>query len=541
LLGLFLVFLVLPLGWRPLWIPDESRYAEIAREMLASGDWIVPHLLGMDYFEKPVGGYWTTAIAQRLLGENLFASRLPLALATALSALTVGLLAHRLWQDRRKTQIAVLMYLSFALVAGTSLYITLDPQLTCWLNLALLAFYAATTAPDRKRRLGAWVLVGVACGLAFLTKGFLAWLLPVLVALPYMLWRRRLAELLAYGPVAVAVALLVAAPWSLAVHQQAPDFWNFFFWNEHIRRLSAADAQHGQPVWYYLPVLLAGCLPWSGLLPQAMRRAAAQLRDPRIGFLVIWLAFPLAFFTAASGKMPAYVLVCFTPLALLLAHGVAEELDAGRAGWFRSNAAVNAAIALIALAGVLLARQRGLYAPEDRLAWLLALAIALVWLLLALAQWWRPLRWWELAALPLWLLWACMPWLLTQDQIDSKEPSAFIRAHLDTLAKADILVGNDVGLSANLAWELKRIDIVVYARPGELEYGLRTPAGAGGFVAREEISNWLAIARRRGSVALALRVDSAEDPDLKALPAGAAQFYLRNKLALVFYPRVSAP
>jgi 4-amino-4-deoxy-L-arabinose transferase len=541
LLGLFLLFVVLPLGWRPLWIPDESRYAEIAREMLAGGNWVVPHLLGLHYFEKPVAGYWTTALAQWLLGENLFASRLPLVLGTALSALTVGLLAQRLWHDARKTQIAVLMYLSFALVAGTALYITLDPQLTCWLNLALLAFHAATTAPNWRGRLLAWTLVGAACGLGFLTKGFLAWLLPVLVALPYMLWQRRLPELLRFGPLAVAVALAVAAPWALAVHQQAPDFWNFFFWNEHIRRLSAADAQHGQPVWYYLPVVLAGCLPWSGLLLPAMRRAVAQMRDPRVGFLVIWLAFPLVFFTAASGKMPAYVLVCFTPLALLLAHGVTEELDGGRAGWFRANAAVNAAIALIGMAGVLLARQRGMYGPEDQVAWLLALAIAGVWLLFALAQWWRPLRYWELAALPLWLLWACLPQLLTQNQIDSKEPSSFIRAHLDTLRKADILVGNDVGLSANLAWELKRTDIVVYARPGELEYGLRTPAGAGRFVAREEIANWLAHARRRGSVALALRVDSTDDPDLKALPQGAMQFEVRNKLVLVFYSQVGAP
>ena len=90
LLLLFVLFVLVPLGLRPMWIPDESRYAEIAREMLESGNWVVPTLLGMHYFEKPVAGYWFTAFSQAVLGENLFASRLPAALATGLSAIVAG-------------------------------------------------------------------------------------------------------------------------------------------------------------------------------------------------------------------------------------------------------------------------------------------------------------------------------------------------------------------------------------------------------------------------------------------------------------------
>lgn len=541
LVGLFLLFVLLPLGLRPLWIPDESRYAEIAREMLASGNWVVPQLLALPYFEKPVAGYWFTAASQALFGQNLFASRLPVALATALSAVVVGVLAQRMWQDTRKTRIAVFVYLSAAMVSGMALYITLDPQLACWLNLAMLAFHAATTTQLARRRLAAWALLGAACGMAFLTKGFIAWLLPVLVAAPYMVWQRRLGELLRYGPLAVLVAVAVAAPWALAVHRQAPDFWNFFFWNEHIRRFAAADAQHHQPFWFYLPVLLLGCLPWTGLLVQALGRAWAQKRDPRVGFLLIWLLAPLAFFTLTRGKLPAYILPCFAPLALLLAHALTEQLDRARSGWFRTNAGINAAIGVLGLIGLVVGRQRGTFGPEDQVAWLIGVAIGLGWSLVALVQWRRPLRYWELSALPLWLAWACLPALLTRGQIDSKEPSLFIRAHLDTLRRADMLLGNDVGLSANLAWDLRRTDIIAYGNKGELEYGLATAAGAGRFVPRAEIAAWIASARQRGSVALVLRVAAAADRDLAALPEGATERDRRNRLALVFYPRLGAP
>jgi 4-amino-4-deoxy-L-arabinose transferase len=541
LLGLFLLIIVVPLAVRPLWIPDESRYAEIAREMLQGGDWVVPRLLGLPYFEKPVAGYWFTALSQSLFGANLFAARLPVALATALSALTVGMLAHRMWGDDRKTWMAVFVYLSSGLVTGMSLYITLDPQLALWLNLALLAFHAAVHASSAGRRLGAWSLMGAACGMAFLTKGFIGWLLPLLVAGAYMAWQRRLRELFRWGPVAVLVAAGVAAPWSLAVHRQAPDFWNFFFWNEHVRRFAAPNAQHGEPVWFYIPVLALGCIPWLGLAVPAMRRAWEARSNSDVGFLLIWLLLPLAFLSLARGKLPTYVLPCFTPLALLLAHALGEELGKGTAGRLRSVAVVNTVLGAAGLLGLAWARSRGIYSPLDGTAWLLAVGIGVAWLSAAIVQWRRPSRYWFLAALPPLLFWAGLPALLTQDQMDSKQPSPFIQAHIRTLRMADKLLGNDVGLSANLAWELKRSDIVAYSGRGELDYGLATAEGQGRFVSREAICTWIAAARHAGSVAFVLRVTGPDDPDLAALPEGASEQAVRNRLALVFYPRIAPP
>ncbi len=125
--------------------------------------------------------------------------------------------------------------------------------------------------------------------MGLMTKGFLALMLPVLIALPYMIWQRRFGELVRYGLVAVAVAALVSVPWALAVHYREPDFWRFFFWHEHIRRFAAGeDAQHARPWWFYLPLLFASTLPWALLLPSTLLRTWRETRsENRLPRLVV--------------------------------------------------------------------------------------------------------------------------------------------------------------------------------------------------------------------------------------------------------------
>ena len=154
------------------------------------------HFLGLRYFEKPVAGYWMIALGQAVFGENLFGVRIASFVATALSVLLAYLLARRLWRDPRTSLACALLYASFGLIAGQSGYANLDPQFTFWVNLSLVALWHALDAGSRRALLG-WTLLGLACGMGFLTKGFLAWLLPVLVALPYMLWQRAGASCLA--------------------------------------------------------------------------------------------------------------------------------------------------------------------------------------------------------------------------------------------------------------------------------------------------------------------------------------------------------
>ena len=159
--------------------------------MLLSGDWVAPHFMGIRYFEKPIAGYWLIAIGQAVFGDNLFGVRIASALSTGLSVLLAYLITRRMWNDPRKSFAAALLYMSFGLIAGQAGYSNLDPQFTLWVNLSLVALWFALDGRTTRERLLAWAGLGVACGMGFMTKGFLAWLLPVLIALPYMIWQRR--------------------------------------------------------------------------------------------------------------------------------------------------------------------------------------------------------------------------------------------------------------------------------------------------------------------------------------------------------------
>lgn len=535
----FVLFILLPLGGHGLWIPDETRYAQIAQGMLHSGDWVAPHLLGLRYFEKPVAGYWLIAAAQALVGENLFGVRLASALASAASTLLVALFAHRLWRDPRRTGAAALLYLSCGLIAVQAGYSNLDPQFTLWVDLGLLALWLAFEAGSRQARLGGWALLGGACALGFLTKGFLAWLLPVLVALPYALWQRRWGALLRYGPLAVGVAVLLALPWALAVHLREPDYWSFFFWHEHIRRFAGEDAQHNGPLWFFVPVLLAGSLPWTLLVLPGLRRAWQQRRERRHGFLLLALLLPFLFFSLSRGKMTSYVMPCFLPLALLLADALIAALEQGRLRLLRANGALNLALGallLLALAGLQLTRPQ--YHDEPLKVALMAL-LGLAWVACGALQLARPERCWAAPALAMWLLVALLPTALPRQLLNSKMPDQFVAAHLAELRGARHLLSNDLGAAFALAWRLQRSDVTLLNTAGELKYGLAQPEGAGRSLAPEQLADWLAQSRRDGPVGVLMRLNGAQDEDELALLPTQAVRYREGRLVLLLIPQAA--
>ncbi len=538
----YIVLYIIPLNLRPLWIPDETRYAEISREMIASGNWIVPHLLGLRYFEKPIAGYWFNAIAQLLFGHTDFAVRFAQAGFTGLSALLIFWFAHRLWDSERKAVAAVLIYLSSLLVVSVGTYAVLDAMLTFWMNLAMVTFYLAAVTTTQRGRILAYAALGLACGLGFLTKGFIALAIPVIVAVPYMLYQRRFLELIQYGPIAIVVAAALSLPWSLRINALDPDYWHYFFWIQHIKRFASQHAQHMEPFWYYLPILAVGMLPWIGLVPAALRRgwrAAGQRRDYL--YLLAWVVLPVAFFSIAKGKLPTYILPCFAPLAMLTAAGAIDRLndpDSGPA--FRINGLINllfgmgCAVTLLILSQLAVPGHRPLFQPGQTLALTLAVAIFLSWGLIGLVQLARPTRQWLLAALCLCPLMYLLPFALPLSVVNSKMPRVFIAAHRATLAQAGTILSNDVGVAAAIAWALKRTHIDMFANKGELGYGLGYADARSRFVARADFPQWLARTRRRGSVVLFLRNRSAAY--IKGLPA-ADDSVSRGKFTLLVYRR----
>ena len=535
----FVVFYLLPLMIHGLWIPDETRYAQIGQDMLHSGNWVAPHFMGLRYFEKPIAGYWMIAIGQAVFGDNLFGVRIASALSTGLSVWLVWLIAGRLWRDPRKRFASTLIYMSFGLVAGQAGYANLDPQFTFWVNLSLVAVWFAFDSSTRRARLCAWAVLGLACGMGFMTKGFLAWLLPVLIAVPYALWQRRIKEVLSYGPLAILVAVAICLPWALAIHHQEPDFWQFFFWNEHIRRFSAADAQHTQPWWFYLPILLAASLPWAALLPNTLIDACKQRREPVTGFLLLWLLLPLAIFSLSKGKLPTYIMPCLLPLALLMGHAVVSWREQAKGRILRINGLLNVLLAVAGLVGLAyLQLSRAVYSNTEVFSLSLAYIVLLSWLLSNALQALRPLLLWAAPAVGMGVLVALLPAAMPGVIVNSKMPDQFIAEHVQELSQAGTLLSNDLGAASALSWRLGRPEITLYNTTGELKYGLGYADSAGRQVDMDNIDRWMKEARLRGSVGVVMRVHSAlETHEVELLPQGGKR-YERGDLAIFIFPKV---
>ncbi|MET0847003.1 MAG: lipid IV(A) 4-amino-4-deoxy-L-arabinosyltransferase [Pseudomonas sp.] len=535
LLGILLLAYLLPLSSHGLWIPDETRYAHISQGMLLSGDWVTPHFMSLRYFEKPAAGYWMIAAGQALFGQNLFGVRFASALSTGLSVILCFLIARRLWNEPRKSFACALLYMSLTVIAGAAGYANLDPQFTFWVNLSLVALWFALDSARRGPRLIGWAVVGLACGMGFLTKGFLAWLLPVLIALPFMIWQKRWRELLIYGSLAIIVALAVSLPWALAVHAREPDYWRFFFWHEHIRRFAGDDAQHDAPWWFYLPLLVAFSLPWAALLPSALRQAWQTRGQAAIGFLLLWLLAPLLFFSLSNGKLPSYILPCLLPLALLLGHLLADRLKLEQGRVLGINGLLNVLLGLTALFSlVYLQLQKPIY--DHELHNLVLVFIGLIgWIMANLLQAFRPLQCWAAPAFGSLLLIGLLPAGLPDSVVANKMPDQFIREHARELGQTDRLLSNDLGAAAALAWRLKRPDVALYNTIGELKYGLAYPDSVRQRVDPEQVQQWMRNARQNGSVGVVMRVKGADElQEIERLPKDGKRYEQGNLVILIF-------
>ena len=315
---------------RDLFHPDEGRYAEIAREMVATGDWVTPRLNDLKYFEKPPLQYWATAAAYIAFGEHAWTARLWPALLGFLGLVTV-LFAGRALFDLRTGVHAALILASSLLYVVFSQVVTLDMGLTFFLSASLYGFLLAlrtglTTHWVRIWLLCAWLMTAM----AVLSKGLIGVLLPALTLLVYVAIHRdwRLLRTVLWLPGIVAFIAIVA-PWFVLVQLRNPEFFDFFFIGEHFRRYLLPDHKRPGAWYYFLPIVLAGAMPWSTLilssLPFAWRRQQAEHSRIHVDrFLVLWVVVIVGFFSLSSSKLPGYILPVFPALALLAARWSAQ-------------------------------------------------------------------------------------------------------------------------------------------------------------------------------------------------------------------------
>jgi 4-amino-4-deoxy-L-arabinose transferase-like glycosyltransferase len=367
------------LAERPLFDPDEGRYAEIPREMLSGGDWVIPHLNALVYLEKPPLQYWLTALSFRAFGENEFAARLCTGLAGYLSLATVFLLGRKLWGFDAGVR-ALLFTSASTLFVLLGHQLTLDMLLSFCSTAALGAFLMAQSRRGESWR--AWMLgCWAAMALAVLTKGLIGVLIPAATSCVYVLWQRDWTLLrrlnLRWG---LPLFTAIAAPWFVLAARANPQFLKFFFVREHFQRFLTPIEHRTQPWWFFAPVLVVGIMPW---LPQAARALAVPFaeRAPRGQFdaprlLWIWSVFVLIFFSCSDSKLIPYILPAVPALALLCASRTAGDS--------RGSLLAGALLSLASCAGVLV-YVSGRWGSIDARALLLLIRPTLVWTCVLLA------------------------------------------------------------------------------------------------------------------------------------------------------------
>ncbi len=353
---------------RPMVAVDEFRYAEIAREMRVSGDWVTPRLAGVRYFEKPIFGYWAIAGAQTCFGDNAFAARFPGAAAALLTAFLLVFSASRLGASEDCAHLAGAAYLACGMVFGVATTAVLDSLLSGFTAGTLFFFLLAL---EGRSRSWLWLLLcGASMGFAFLTKGFLAFAVPGLTVAAYLLWLRRWKAFVTLPWLPLIACIGVVLPWAWLIHRAEPDFWRYFFWEEHVQRFFGDKAwQHPQPFWILFPVLIGGAFPAMLFAVDALWRKRVWkelLPLPMVRFSLCGVVLPLLFFSLSRGKLATYVMPCFAPLALLIALLAGQTMQRGNAPvwhWVRRSLfwllGIASCIALVAAVGVAVAGRFG--------------------------------------------------------------------------------------------------------------------------------------------------------------------------------------
>jgi 4-amino-4-deoxy-L-arabinose transferase-like glycosyltransferase len=313
------LLVVVGLGWglgtAPLGDQDEGRNGEVAREMAETGDYVLPHLNGLPYIDKPVLSFAATAAVMELLGPTELAARSVPFVCSLATALLVGICAGR-WFGREAGWVAGIVALTAPLPLAFSRIVILDAVLALLVTSSLLAFLAAVEARADRRPDRVWTLLAwAAIGLGILTKGPVALAVPLMVAAPYALWRR--ASWAVWNPLGPLLAAAIVTPWVWFMEDRLPGYLRYVAITETWQRVSSDELRRTQPWWYFLAIAGVGFFPWWPLAVGRSRNAGD--RRPRRVFAALWLAIPLVFFSLSKSKLPQYILPLMPSVALLVA------------------------------------------------------------------------------------------------------------------------------------------------------------------------------------------------------------------------------
>lgn len=365
--------------------PDEPRYAQVAREMLARHEFTTPILYGQPWLEKPVLYYWRAMFAFRMFGVHDWVARLPSAtFATAM----VAIIYFHMRRFRAGAQLnAALITASAAVVLGFARGASPDIQLAAPFAIGMLGWIAWHDTGKKFWLVDFYFFMAIGT----LAKGPVAPVLAGMVVVVFAAVRRdwRLVLRTLWFP-GVALYCILVLPWYVSVYLANPDFFRVFIVEHNLARYTSNMFHHPQPFWYYLPVLLLGLAPWTVLagaaFVDALRRWRGRLSNPQETennfpvFLTVWAVVPIVFFSLSGSKLPGYILPAMPAWTLLTADYL-HRRSAAADGSLALVVLHCAWVAVIVLAGLLfpayLLRSAG-ESPASTQAWLMAGGFALL-------------------------------------------------------------------------------------------------------------------------------------------------------------------
>lgn len=328
---LLIFFFTFQLGNRPFATPDEGRYVEIPREMVATGDYLTPRLNGIKYFEKPPLFYWLQASNIKMFGIQEGPMRLWIAFFAFIGCLATYAFGKTNF-DRTTGIFSAFVLASSVLYFSLSRLIILDMPVSILVTLILYSFYQGFEAESGTKRRLWFYCFSISCALGVLTKGIMALAIPGPIIVIWLTvigeWKRVLPV---YLPTSLLLFLLIAAPWHILVSLKNPEFAYKYFIVEHFMRYTTDVHLRYKPIWFFIPILIAGFLPWTAFIPASIMDAWKNRASSLNSYLLIWAGWVFAFFSISNSKLIPYILPMFPAMALLIGKSLRDIwLDRGK-------------------------------------------------------------------------------------------------------------------------------------------------------------------------------------------------------------------
>ena len=479
------------LGAYHLMDPDEGRYNQIPREMILSGNFITPHLNGVEYFEKPAFQYWFTAIMMKIFGFSEFTGRILPALSGIGCVALAGFLGTMMYSKKVGLLASAILATSCLNLVVSSINI-LDMALTLFMTACMVFFYAFERTEKKK-----WLIAFyIAMGFGVLTKGLVAIILPFGILFWYVIFtkRPRLFLKLFYLP-GILAFLIVTVPWFYLVCQANHDFFYFFFIREHFLRFTTKMHDRFQPWWFFMPFVIIGMLPWTGFLVSlfnkrgVIRQTTSERNRFDIIYLLLWFFIIFIFYSISDSKLVPYIMPCWMPLTILIAASI-KRFEVTNS-WLSHSFFINSFLSLafvFALVGYVLSSNY-LTIDEFIAEGGLLTASLFIGTIASIFVWFKTKRFrCTVSVLCIMGFFFGLGLHDVQEQVHNNQSAYYVSQKINELQPQDALIVNYGDFYHGVPYYTnQRVALADFK--GELEFGSTHPSGAGWFFDGNELNN----------------------------------------------------